>query len=152
VPYASQEARRDLLGSVADAIEEVGRALASLGDAYDQLDEHTADVLEEQLFRPAQAAYARAQRTHSGFAERHGLESRTFEPVSAGAPSRGIRAFVEEAIESLEEADNILAELQDSMMPVEVGDAELRAGLADVRARLADLPERGRQLLRTLGR
>src|SRR5919197_723510 len=125
MPYASQEARRDLLASVAEAIEEVGRALASLGDAYDQLDEHTADVLEEQLFRPAQAAYARAQRTHSGFAGRHALESRTFEPVSAGAPSRGIRAFVEEAIESLEEADNILAELQDSMMPVEVGDAEL---------------------------
>jgi hypothetical protein len=46
----------------------------------------------------------------------------------------------------------VIAELQDSMRPVEVGDAELRAGLADVRARLADLPERGRQLLRTLGR
>jgi hypothetical protein len=152
MPYASQEARRDLLASVAEAIEEIGRALASLGDAYDQLDERTADALEEQLFRPGQAAYARAQRTYSAFADRHGLEGRTFEPQSAGAPSRGIRAFVEDAIESLEEADNILAELQDSMMPVEVGDAELRAGLADVRARLADLPERGRQLLRTLGR
>ena len=150
--YASQEARRDLLASIAEAIDEVGRALGSLGDAYDQLDERTADVLEEQLFRPAQGAYARAQRTHSGFAERHGLEGRTFEPASAGAPSRGIRAFVEDAIESLEEADSVLAELQDSMLPVEVGDADLRAGLADVRARLADLPERGRRLLRTLGR
>ena len=75
--YASQEARQDLLASIAEAIDEVGRAMAALGDAYDQLDEHTADVLEEQLFRPAQAAYARAQRTYSGFAERHGLDMLT---------------------------------------------------------------------------
>jgi hypothetical protein len=150
--YASQEARRDLLATIAEAIDELGRALAALGDAYDQLDERTADVLEEQLFRPAQAAYARAQRTHSGFAERHGLEGRSFEPASAGAPSRGTRAFLEQAIEAFEEADSILAELQDSMMPVEVGDAELRAGLADVRAGVGELPDRGRQLLRTLGR
>jgi hypothetical protein len=150
--YASQEARQDLLASIAEAIDELGRALAALGDAYDQLDEHTADVLEEQMFRPAQAAYARAQRTHSGFAERHGLEGRTFEAASSGAPSRGTRAFVEEAIEAFEEADGILIELQDSMMPVEVGDAELRAGLADVRERLAELPDRGHNLLRTLGR
>jgi hypothetical protein len=150
--YASQEARQDLLASIAEAIDELSRALAALGDAYDQLDEHTADVLEERLFRPAQAAYARAQRTHAGFAERHGLEGRTFEAASSGAPSRGTRAFVEEAIEAFEEADGILIELQDSMMPVEVGDAELRAGLADVRARLGELPDRGHDLLRTLGR
>ena len=87
--YASQEARQDLLASIAEAVDELGRALAALGDAYDQLDEHTADVLEEQMFRPAQAAYARAQRTHSGFAERHGLEGRTFEAASSGAPRVG---------------------------------------------------------------
>src|SRR4051812_5832574 len=150
--YASQEARQDLLASIADAIDELGRAMAALGDAYDQLDEHTADVLEEQLFRPAQAAYARAQRTHAGFAERHGLEGRTFAPASSGAPSRGTRAFVDEAVEAIEEADGILADLQDSMMPVEVGDPELRAGLADVRERLGALPERARRLLSTLGR
>jgi hypothetical protein len=150
--YASQEARQDLLVSIAEAIDELGRAMAALGDAYDQLDERTGDVLEEQLFRPTQAAYARAQRTHAGFAERHGLEGRTFEAPSSGAPSRGTRAFVDEAVESIEEADSILAELQDSMMPVEVGDPELRAGLADVRERLSDLPERARRLLSTLGR
>ena len=150
--YASQEARQDLLASIAEAIDELGRALAALGDAYDQLDERTADTLEEQLFRPAQLAYARAQRTHSGFAERHGLQGRTLAPASSGAPSRGTRAFVEEAIEAFEEADGILIELQDSMRPVEVGDAELRAGLADVRERLSDLPDRAHNLLRTLGR
>src|ERR1044072_1884249 len=87
--YASQEARQDLLASIAEAIDEVGRAMAALGDAYDQLDEHTADVLEEQMFRPAQAAYARAQRTYSGFAERHGLEGRAVRAASAGRVGGG---------------------------------------------------------------
>jgi hypothetical protein len=150
--YASQEARQDLLARVAEAVEALSRALAALGDAYDQLDEQTADRLEEQLFRPAQAASARAQRTYAAFAERHRLPPRAFEPAGPGAPSRGTRAFVESAIEEIETADHVLAELQDSMLPVEVGDAELRAGLADVRAQLAELPERGRGLLRTLGR
>jgi hypothetical protein len=150
--YASQEARQDLLANVAEAIDELARALGALGDAYDQLDEHTADVLEEQLFRPLQAAYARAQRTHAGFAARHGLEGRSFEPVGPGAPSRGVRDFVEDAVEAVEEADGILAELQDSMRPVEVGDAELRAGLADVRETVGVLPDRAHRLLRTFGR
>jgi hypothetical protein len=38
------------------------------------------------------------------------------------------------------------------MLPVEVGDAALRSGLADVRDRVRGLPERARELLRTLGR
>ena len=150
--YASQQARQDLLASVAEAIDEMGRALAALGDAYDQLDERTADLLEEQLFRPLQAAYGRAQRTHAAFAARHDLEGRSFEPTGPGAPSRGVREFVETAADAVTEADDILAELQDSMLPVEVGDAELRAGLADVRERLGAIPDRAQQLLRTFGR
>jgi hypothetical protein len=152
VAYTSAEARQDLLTSIAEAIDEIGRGLAALGDAYDQLDERTADALEEQLFRPLQSAYGRAQRTHAGFAARHGLEGRTFEASGPGLPSRGVRDFVESASESAEEADNILATLQDSMLPVEVGDAELRAGLAEVRELLGVLPERAQQLLRTFGR
>ena len=150
--YASQQARQDLLASVAEAIDEIGRALAALGDAYDQLDERTADLLEEQLFRPLQTAYGRAQRTHAGFAARHGLEGRTFEATGPGAPSRGVREFVETASDAVSEADEVLAELQDSMLPVEVGDAELRAGLAEVRALLGPLPDRAAQLLRGFGR
>jgi hypothetical protein len=42
--------------------------------------------------------------------------------------------------------------VQDSMAPVEVGDAELHAGLAEVRERLDDVPARAREFLRTLGR
>ena len=150
--YVSQEARQQLLDTVAEATEEIGVAIAALGAAYEQLDDNTADTLEEELFRPVQAAYGRARRTHSGFAERHGLPTRTFEPASAGLPSQGVRGFLDRAMEAIEEADNILAELQDSMMPVEVGDPELRAGLSQVRELAGSVQERARHLMRRLGR
>jgi hypothetical protein len=151
--YVAREAREELLGTVGDAIDALGRALGALGDAYEQLDERTGDVLEQQLFRPAQAAYGRAKRTYTGFAGRHGLAAdRAFEPVSPGAASRGVRGFVDIAVEAVEDADTILAELQDSMRPVEVGDTELRAGLSEVRGLVGDLRARSRELVRTLGR
>jgi hypothetical protein len=152
VTYAASEARQELLDTVAEATDELGAALAALGAAYEQLDEHSADRLEEQLFRPVQSAYGRAQRTHAAFAARHGLPARAFEPATAGAPSHGVRGFLDMALEAVEGADAELAELQDSMMPVEVGDAELRAGLAAVRELLAPLPDRTRELLRRWGR
>ena len=128
-------------------------ALAALTGAYEVLDEQTADRMEAQLFRPVQVAFARAQRVHAGFAERHGLPTRTF---AASAAGRGIghdaRSQLDGALEAIEEADHLLVEIQDSMMPVEVGDADLRAGLADIRERVTPLPERGAGLLRTLGR
>ncbi len=71
--YAGREARELLLETVAEATDQIAVALAALGAAYEQLDENSADRLEEQLFRPAQVAYGRAKRTHSGFAERHDL-------------------------------------------------------------------------------
>jgi hypothetical protein len=150
--YVSQEARQQLLDTVAEATDEIGIAMAALGAAYEQLDDNTADTLEEELFRPVQTAYGRAQRTHSGFAERHGLPTRTFEPASAGLPSQGVRGFLDRAMEAVEEADTILAELQDSMMPVEVGDAELRAGLSQVRELAASAQGRAQHLMRRLGR
>ena len=150
--YVTREAREQLLGTIADATDEIGVALAALGAAYEQLDEQSGDRLEAELFRPVQLAYGRARRTHSGFAERHGLPGRSFEPASAGLPSQGVRGFAEHAVEALEEADAILAELQDSMRPVEVGDAELRAGLAEVRELISAPPERARGFLSRLGR
>jgi hypothetical protein len=152
MPYASDVARQELLDAIATATDEIGRALAALGAAYEQLDTNTADRLEEQLFRPAQLAYGRARRVHSGFAERVGLPGRTFEPASAGLPSQGVRGFLERASEAVDDADETLAHLQDSMMPVEVGDAELRAGLAAVRELIAQLQSRAPDLMRTLGR
>ena len=151
--YGTSEARRELLDEIARATEEIGRALAALGAAYEQLDEATGDRLEEELFRPVQVAFGRARRTHTGFAERHGLPTREFAaPESAGLPSQGVRGFVERAQDAVAEADDILSELQDSMRPVEVGDAELRAGLADVREHLADVSTRSRELIRIFGR
>jgi hypothetical protein len=152
VAYRARDARQELLLAVAEATDALGLALAALGAAYEQLDEGSADRLEEELFRPAQLAYGRARRTHAGFAERHGLASREFEPRSAGVPSQGVRGFLDRAFEAIADADLILTELQDSMRPVEIGDAELRAGLAGVRELIAPLPARGREFLRTLGR
>jgi hypothetical protein len=150
--YISAEARQQLLDTLGEATDEIALALASLGAAYERLDIHTAERLEEELFRPVQLAYGRARRTHTRFAERHGLQSRKFEPASAGLPSIGVRGFLENAVKAVGVADSALVELQDSMLPVEVGDAELRAGLAEVRALVGGLSERTHQLVRTLGR
>ncbi len=150
--YVTREAREDLLEAVAEAVEELGVALAVAGAAYEQLDDLSADRLEEELFRPLQVAYGRAQRTHAGFAERYGIPGRTFVPAESGAPSQGVRELLERTAEAAGEADAILAELQDSLRPVEIGDAELRAGLAEVRELLAELPARADGLVRTFGR
>jgi hypothetical protein len=65
----TNEARQDLLDGIADAIDEIGAALAPLGAAYEQLDEHTADRLGGAV--PAgPGRVRRAQRTHAAFAER----------------------------------------------------------------------------------
>jgi hypothetical protein len=152
VTYVAGEARQELLDTLADAIDEIAAALAALGAAYEQLGTLPADRLEEELFRPVQAAYGRAKRTHAGFAQRQGLPGRTFVPATPGRPSTGIRGFVDSAVASAAEADAELAELQDSMMPVEVGDAELRAGLSEVRELLGDVRARAREFVRTLGR
>src|SRR4051812_13599326 len=152
VPYTAREARQELLDTLGDAVDEIAVALAALGGAYEQLTTLPAERLEEELFRPVQAAYGRAKRTHAGFAQRQGLPARTFTPASPGRPSTGIRGFVDNAVDSVAEADAELAELQDSMMPVEVGDAELRAGLAEVRELLGGVRARAREFVRTLGR
>jgi hypothetical protein len=150
--YSTEEARQQLLDDLAHAIDELGVALAALGDAYEALDEQTADRMEEQIFRPVQVTYGRAQRTHSGFAERVGLPTRTFVPSAAGRPGQDARSLLDTAFEAIGEADHLLVEIQDSMMPVEVGDAELRAGLSGLRELVDPLADRGAGLLRTLGR
>jgi hypothetical protein len=150
--YATQEARQDLLDALAEATEHIGAALAALGAAYEQLDEQSGDRLEEELFRPVQLAYGRARRTHTGFAERHGLPERSFEPAAPGHPSQGVKGFIESALESAAAADLELSTLQDSMRPVEVGDPELRAGLADVREQLSGLRSQGRRFVSLFGR
>ena len=151
--YTSDEGHRELLGATAEAADTIAVALAALGEAYELVDEDTAERLEDELFGPVQGAYGRLKRAHAEFAARCGLPAASFAVADApGPPSGGAHGYVEAAIEAAEHADDILSELQDSMLPVEVGDAELRAALADVRTRLADVPANGHELLRTLGR
>lgn len=148
----SVEARQHLLDALSEAVDEIGLAIAALGAAYEQLDEQSADRLEEALFRPVQAAYGRAKRTHEQFATRHGMASAPFESRSPGLPSTRAKGFIENAVEAAGEADRRLAVLQDSPMLVEVGDVELRSGLAQVRELLGGVAPQARELVRTLGR
>lgn len=150
--YTSESARTQLLDQLADAVEQLAIALAALGEAYEEVDEQTADQLEEALFRPVQGAYGRARRTHAEFAGRHGLPAGTFSPGSVVAHSADPRVHLERAIAAVEQADHVVAEMQDSMLPVEVGDRELRDGLTETRELIAAVPASGRQLLRMLGR
>lgn len=150
--YTSEEARTQILDDLADGIEQLSVALASLSEAYEALDEDSADQLEQTMFRPVQAAYARAKRTYTAFGSRYGLPTRGFEAGSAGQHAHDAKAYIERAVEAIEAADHQIAELQDSMLPVDVGDTELRAGLSQTRSSIADAPALGRRMLRTFGR
>ena len=146
------EARQQLLDTLAEATDAVGIALAALGAAYEQLDDYQAGELEEKLFRPVQLAYGRARRTHTDFAGRHGLASRKFETPSPGLASIGAKAFIDNAVVAVSRAETTLASLQDSLLPVEVGDPELRASLAELRDLIGGFSEHARELVRTVGR
>ena len=150
--YTTAEGREQVLSDLAVAVDQIADALARLGEAYEQLDEQHADVLEEQLFRPVQSAYGRAKRTHTEFAARSGLRARSFAPHSPGLQSQSVTELIERAADAVQDADQSMAELQDSMLPVEVGDTELRAGLSGVRETLSAVPVRARALVRTVGR
>jgi hypothetical protein len=150
--FTTAEARQELLDTFAEAIEQIGFALADLAGAYEQLDERTADRLEEELFGPVQRAYGRAKAAHVRFTDRHGLPAATFEQPSAGIPSTGARGFIDGAVDAVTRADGVLSTLQDSSLPTEVGDVELRAALTEVRGLLGGMRQRARELERTLGR
>ncbi|MGA2927108.1 MAG: hypothetical protein ABSG43_14115 [Solirubrobacteraceae bacterium] len=150
--YTNTEARGQLLADLAGAADQLALALACLGTAYEQLDQQRADELEQQLFHPVQLAYGRAQRTHTEFARRYGLPPRTFPAASAGLESQGPITLIERAGDAAGDADQAIAELQDSMLPVEVGDPELRAGLAGVRELVSHVPSRAHDLVRSVGR
>jgi hypothetical protein len=83
---------------------------------------------------------------------RRGLAPPAAQEASPGAPSQGARGLIDNAVAALADAARHLAELQDTMLPIEVGDAELRAGLAEVRELVEATPTRAREFLRTLGR
>ncbi|HEX4673581.1 MAG TPA: hypothetical protein VH279_14990, partial [Solirubrobacteraceae bacterium] len=103
--YSAEEARSQLLDDLAAAIDQLAFALAALGEAYDELDERAADVLEDEIFKPLQAAYGRAKRTHSEFAKRYRLPERAFEDRSPGTHSGDPRVYLERAVDAIEQAD-----------------------------------------------
>jgi len=150
--YTTAEGREQILDALAAAADEIAMALALLSEAYEHLDERMAERLEEQLFQPIQAAYGRAKREHAGFALRHELPGRTFVAPSPVAPSSGTKGLIDAAVDAASRADGMLGELQDSMLPVEVGDVELRAGLSEVRELVGGMRARARELVRVLGR
>jgi hypothetical protein len=152
VTYTAAEGRQQLLDALASATDSLALALHRLGEAYERLDDDTADRLEAELFRPVQLAYGRAQRIHTAFAERHSLPTRNFDEARGAAPSQPLKGLIEDAVAAITHADGGLAALQDSLLPIEVGDAELRSGLEDVRRTIGTLHSRARELLRTLGR
>jgi hypothetical protein len=153
VAFTTAEGQQELLDTIAQAANELGFAGACLAEAYEQLDEQSGDRLEEACFRPVQRAFGRAKRTHTEFARRHGLRSAAFDaPPTTGLASQGAAGFIARAVEAVGVADQTLADLQDSMLPIEAGDEELRAGIEAVREPLSLLPGRAREFLRGLGR
>jgi hypothetical protein len=150
--YSNADAARHLLDTVALAADELGVALAYLGEAYEQLDESLAERLEGELFRPVQSAYGRAQRVHAEFARRQGLAEHTFETAAPHMREHDAKGVIDSAVAAVERADRTIATLQDSMLPIEVGDPPLRAGLEQVRLQLGEFRERAREITRRLGR
>ena len=150
--YTTAEGRQEILDQLAAAADLIGAALAELGEAYELLDDDSADRLEQVLYKPAQGAYGAAKRTHSEFSGRSSMPAKTFSQPGASGRPNDVRGMIDRAADSLAEADTALGELQDSMLPVEVGDRELRTNLARIRELVARLPGRADELLRTLGR
>ena len=149
--YTTSEARHELLDTVAQAANELGFASAGLAEAYEQLDEYNGDRLEADCFRPVQMAYGRANARTPSSPVATGSKQR-LSTRNRGLPSQGAASFIARAVEAVGAADRTLADLQDSMLPVEAGDQELRAGLKSVREPLGGLPGKARDFLRGLGR
>jgi hypothetical protein len=147
-----RDVRQGVLDTIGEAIDELGKALAAFGVAYELLDERSADRLEEELFGPVQKGYGRAKRTYADFAARYSLDASAFEQPGSSSGSRDVRRFLDTAIESVDEAEEILIHLQDSGQTVDYGDADLRAGLAGVREVVGNVRASSRLFLRTLGR
>ena len=77
---------------------------------------------------------------------------RSFDAASPGPQSQSVQTLIDRAAYAAAQADQTIAGLQDSMLPVEVGDPELRAGLSSAREALSAIPLGARDIVRTVGR
>ena len=91
------------------------------------------------------ACRSAAELAQAALAERSGIEAPAVGSPSAGRASQGVKAFVEGAVEAAAEADRLIAEIQDSAIALESGDAELRKGLSETRGpeRMAEISRKG---------
>ncbi|MGC9220589.1 MAG: hypothetical protein ACP5H2_04455 [Solirubrobacteraceae bacterium] len=149
--YTNAQGQTQILADASDASARLGVALAELAEAYEHLDEPMADRIEAELHRPLQAAYGRLKRTIREFAGRTGLVAPDGETTTRPAP-QDPRLALQDAADAIQSADEILAALQDTLLPVEVGDAELRSGLTQTRSAITALPALCDGLVHTLGR
>ena len=149
--YTTAEGRTRILADMASAVSLLAAAVTALGEAYERLDDQAAERMEARLFRPLQGAYGQLGRGQREFAARTGLALPDTSAPSVRMPESA-RASLEHAAGAIEEADAILAELQDSLLPVEVGDQQLREALSGTRSVIAPLPEVCDGVIRTLGR
>jgi hypothetical protein len=149
--YTNESGRLQILEDSAEAARDLDRALVALGEAYEHLDDDHADALEAAVFKPLQGAFGLLKRTRSEFAERFALPLIEPEPAPEMAPSQP-RELLEQAGDAVQAADDVISELQDTLLPVEVGDQELRVALSTVRTQIAYLPAACDDLIRVLGR
>jgi hypothetical protein len=151
VSYTTESGRRQILDDAVVGANYLGDALAALGEAYELLDDHAADQMEATVFKPTQAAYGQLKRALTEFAIRYGLPQPTFPPSRLPAPTDP-HTTLERVADQVQSADDTLADLQDTLLPVEVGDPELRAGLSGTRTQLTRVPAAAEDLIRILGR
>jgi hypothetical protein len=151
VSYTNDSGRRQILDDSVVGANYMGDALAALGEAYELLDENMADRMEASVFKPTQAAYGQLKRTLAEFATRYGLPQPTFRPSTIPAPTDP-HTSLDHVADLIQSADDALSELQDTLLPVEVGDADLRAGLSGTRVLIGRVPAAAEELIHTLGR
>ncbi len=149
--YTNDSGRRQILDDSVAGANYMGDALAALGEAYELLDDHAAERMEESVFKPTQAAYGQLKRSLTEFAGRYGLPQPVFRPSMVPAPTDP-HTTLDRVADLVQSADDALAELQDTLLPVEVGDADLRAGLSRTRTLLTRVPAAAEDLIRILGR
>lgn len=152
MPISTQESHERIVGDLGAAAEQLALAVACLGEAYEQLSVMAADRMEADIYAPVQRALGRTKRTRSQFAERVGREASPIADPQTGRSSQGAKVFIERAAGATTQAGGLIADLQDTGMAIESGDAELRAGLSEIRDLLAPVPAQAREFLRTLGR
>jgi hypothetical protein len=151
VSYTNDSGRRQILDDSVAGANYMGDALTALAEAYELLDDHAADQMETSVFKPTQAAYGQLKRTLTEFATRYGLPQPSFAASIVPAPTDP-HTTLDRVADLVGSADDAIAELQDTLLPVEVGDEELRAGLSRARTLIGRVPASAEDLIRILGR